>query len=131
MPLAPNAPVLPGSVAGTPAGPGASPVVSPGAGAGNQAAARGILKSVIPSLHQALMVFAVNSPEYKAVDRALAALTPAFGKADGGNLVPAALLQQANAVKQGQSPLGGAAPPMSPAPPPGAPPAGGGEPPQG
>jgi hypothetical protein len=96
-------------------------MVSPGGGAGNQAAARGILKSVIPSLHQALMVFPVNGPEYKAIDRALAALTPAFGKSADGNLVPAALLQQANAVKQGGgSPLGGSAPPLSPSPPPGA-----------
>lgn len=116
MPL--TSPTLPGNVAGTPPGPGASPMVSPGAGHGNQAAASAMLKSVIPQLHQALMAFPVNSPEYKSVDKALAALTPAFGQSQGSNLVPAAILQQAQAAKTGSTPLAGAAPPLSPAPPP-------------
>lgn len=119
MPLSPATPSLPGSMAGSPAGPGPSPALSPGAGAGNQAAASAILKSVIPSLHQALMAFAPNSPTYKAVDKALAALTPVFGAQQGQNLVPAAILQQAQAAKSGASPISSAAPPLAPAPPPG------------
>jgi hypothetical protein len=115
-------------MAGSPAQPGGSPVLAPGGGAGNMAAASGILKSVIPSLHQALQAFPVNSPQYKAVDRALAALTPTFGQQQGQNLVPAAILQQAQAAKSGQSPISNAMPPLQPAPPPGASasPAGGG-----
>jgi hypothetical protein len=77
-----------------------------------------MLKGVIPALHQGLMAFPVNSPEYKAVDKALAALTPVFGKANDQNLVPAAILQQAQAAKAGASPLAAAAPPLKPAAPP-------------
>lgn len=113
-------PVLPGNMAGSPSGPGASPAMSPGAGAGNAAATAAMVKSVIPSLHRALSALPINSPEYKAVDKALAALTPAFGQQEGKNLVPAAILQQAQAAKSGSSPLGSAAPPLQPAPPPGA-----------
>lgn len=120
MPLSPAAPSLPGNIAGSPAGPGASPVLAPGAGAGNQAAAGAILKGIIPALHKGLMAFPVNSPQYKAVDKALAALTPVFGQATDQNLVPAGILQQANAAKAGTTPLAAAAPPLAPAAPPGA-----------
>lgn len=112
-------PAMPGGMAGSPAGPGASPVVSPGAGAGNQAAASAAVKAAVAQLHQALMAFPVNSPNYKAVDQALAKLTPMFGGAEQSNLVPAAILQQAQAAKSGQTPVGSAAPPMAPSPPPG------------
>ena len=108
-------------MAGSPSGPGASPALSPGAGAGNNAAAGAMIKSVIPALHQALMAFPVNSEPYKAVDKALAALTPAFGVSNEKNLVPASILQMANAAKSGSTPLAGAAPPLAPAPPPGQP----------
>lgn len=106
-------------MAGSPAGPGPSPALAPGAGAGNQAAAHAALKASVAQLHQALMAFPVNSPEYIAVDKSLALLTPIFGKADHSNLVPAAILQQANAAKAGASPVGQGAPPLQPAPPPG------------
>ena len=116
-------PKLPGNMAGSPSGPGPSPALSPGAGAGNQAAAGAIIKSVIPALHQALMAFPVNSEPYKAVDKALSFLTPAFGVSNEKNLVPAGILQMANAAKSGATPLAGAAPPLKSAPPPGAAPA--------
>lgn len=118
MPLPANVSKFPGSMAGSPAGPGASPVLSPGGGAGNAAAASGILKSIIPALHNALTAFPVNSPQYKAVDKALSALTPAFGAPQDGNLVPSSIMQLAQAAKSGQSPLAGAAPPLKAAPPP-------------
>lgn len=82
-------------------------------------ASRAVIQSVIPQLHKALMALPVNSPEYQAVDKALAALTPKFGQPDGKNLVPAAILQQANAAKSGATPLAASAPPLAPAPPPG------------
>lgn len=114
---------MPGAMAGSPSGPGASPVLSPGGGAGNQAAASGILKSVIPFLHNALTALPVNSPQYKAVDKALAALTPVFGAAQGGNVVPSSILALAQAAKSGASPFANAAPPLAAAPPPGGGPA--------
>lgn len=107
-------------MAGSPAGPGAGAPVSPGGGAGNNAAARGILTSIIPALHRALMAFPVNSPEYKAVDKMLAAATPVFGKANDQNLVPAAVAQLGNAARGAVSPISTGAPPLAPAPPPGA-----------
>lgn len=107
-------------MAGSPGGPGPSPVLSPGGGAGNQAAAAGILKSVIPFLHNALTALPVNSPQYKAVDKALASLTPVFGAPQEGNVVPASILAMAQAAKSGSMPLANAAPPLAASPPPGA-----------
>ena len=118
MPLPGQAPQLPGAMAGSAPGPGPSPVLSPGGGAGNQAAASGILKSIIPALHNALSAFPVNSPQYKAVDKALAALTPAFGAPQDSNIVPASIMALAQAAKAGKSPLSNAAPPLAASPPP-------------
>lgn len=95
-------------------------MLSPGGGAGNQAAASGILKSVIPFLHNALSALQVNSPQYKAVDKALAALTPVFGAAQGGNVVPSSIMALAQAAKSGAMPMANAAPPLASSPPPGA-----------
>ena len=118
-PGASSPPVLPGSMAGSPPGPGASPVVSPGGGAGNGAAATAMMKAVMPAMHQALMAFPVGSKEYKAVLRALTSLTPIFGQAQERNLVPASLVQLAQAAKTG-GPIASAPPPgLAPAPPPG------------
>jgi hypothetical protein len=85
-------------------------MLSPGAGAGNKAAAVQQIKAVMPALMVAMMAFEAGSKEQQAVNRALSALGPVFGKAEGNNMVPAALATMAQAHKQG---------PMSAAPPPG------------
>lgn len=102
--------------------PGGSPMVSPGGGQGNQAAANGIVKSIMPTLHKALNAFNVGSKEYKAVLEALRSLNSTFGSSEGASTVPAALVQQAMAAKQG-NPASAPPPGLAAAPPAGAPPA--------
>lgn len=115
-PLAPppdapgGAPMLPKSPVGGPSGPGGSPMLSPGGGAGNKAAAVQQVKAVMPAIMMAMMAFEAGSKEQQALNRALSALGPIFGKAEATNMVPAALATMAQANKQG---------PMSAAPPPG------------
>jgi hypothetical protein len=123
----PGAPAVPHSPVGGPGGPGGSPMLSPGGGAGNKAAAVQQVKAVMPAIMMAMMAFEAGSKEQQALNRALSALGPIFGKAEGTNLVPAALSTMAQAQKQG---------PLSAAPPPGlvsnnSPPPGMGAPPEG
>ena len=126
-PEAPGAAAMPKSPVGGPGGPGGSPMLSPGGGAGNKAAAVQQVKAVMPAIMMAMMAFEAGSKEQQALNRALSALGPIFGKAEGTNLVPAALATMAQANKAG---------PLSAAPPPGlvsnnSPPPGMGAPPEG
>ena len=82
----------------------------PGGGAGNKAAATQQVKAVIPALLMASMAFESGSKEQQSLLRAIQSLNPIFGKAEGSNMVPAALATMAQASKQG---------PLSAAPPPG------------
>jgi hypothetical protein len=120
---------LPGAITGGPSGPGASPVTSPGDGAGSEAAADAMIQALMPALHKALTAYQVGGKKYIAVTRAITALAANFGKSNQQSMVPAALLQMAQAGKTGQA-MGGATPPPSIAPAAGAaaggPPAGGG-----
>ena len=109
-PEAPGAPAVPKSPVGGPGGPGGSPMLSPGGGAGNKAAAVQQVKAVMPAIMMAMMAFEAGSREQQALNRALSALGPIFGKAEGANMVPAGLATLAQAQKQG---------PLSAAPPPG------------
>jgi hypothetical protein len=104
-------PSVPKSPVGGPGGPGASPMLSPGAGAGNKAAAMQAVKPAIAILLKAAMAFDGGSKEQQALLRAVSALNPMFGKAEGESMVPAGLAAMAQASKQGS--------PMSAAPPPG------------
>lgn len=105
-----GSPSMPKSPVGGPSGPGGSPMLSPGGGAGNKAAATQQVKAVIPALLMASMAFESGSKEQQALLRAIQSLNPIFGKAEGSNMVPAALATMAQASKQG---------PLSAAPPPG------------
>src|SRR6266852_5468553 len=109
-PEAPGAAAVPKSPMGGPGGPGGSPMLSPGGGAGNKAAATQQVKAVIPALLVASMAFESGSKEQQALLRAIQSLNPIFGKAEGANMVPAALATMAQSAKQG---------PLSAAPPPG------------
>src|SRR5579864_856413 len=118
-PEAPGGPAVPKSPVGGPSGPGGSPMLSPGGGAGNKAAATQQVKAVIPALLMASMAFEAGSKEQQALLRAISSLNPIFGKAEGSNMVPAALATMAQASKQG--PLSAAPPPglsANPTPPP-------------
>lgn len=100
-------------------------MLSPGGGAGNQAAAVQSIKAVLPAILKASMAFPAGSKEQQAILRAVQALNPIFGKAEGSNMVPAGLAAMAMQAKQG--PLSAAPPPglaSNPTPPPGM---GGGE----
>ena len=106
----PGAPAVPKSPVGGPGGPGGSPMLSPGGGVGNKSAAVQQIKVVMPALMLAMMAFEAGSKEQQAINRALSALGPIFGKAEATNMVPAGLASLAQAQKQG---------PLSAAPPPG------------
>lgn len=119
-------PKMPGNMAGGPSGPGNSPAMSPGAGAGNEAAADAMVKAVIPALHKAMSAYPVGSKKYSAMLNALRALTANFGKETQQPMVPAAILQMAQAAKSG-GPMANAPPmPIAPSTPSG-PPGGGAE----
>jgi hypothetical protein len=105
----PGAPAVPKSPVGGPGGPGGSPMLSPGGGAGNKAAAVAQIKAAHEALLIASMAFESGGKEQNAVLEAVRSLR-IFGKAEGTNLVPAALATMAQANKQGQ---------LSAAPPPG------------
>ena len=108
---APGAPpMLPKSPVGGPGGPGGSPMLSPGGGAGNKAAAVQTVKALLPGLLHASMAFEAGSKEQQALIRAVSALNPIFGKAEGTNMVPAGLATLAQNARKG---------PLSAAPPPG------------
>lgn len=95
-------------------------MLSPGGGAGNKAAAVQQIKVVLPALLLASMAFEAGSKEQQAVLRAVSALNPVFGKAEGTNMVPAGLATMAQASAKG--PMSAAPPPglsPSPTPPPG------------
>ena len=109
-PDAPGGAPMPKAPIGGPSGPGGSPMLSPGGGAGNKAAATQQVKAVIPALLMASMAFESGSKEQQSLLRAIQSLNPIFGKAEGSNMVPAALATMAQASKQG---------PLSAAPPPG------------
>lgn len=85
-------------------------MLSPGGGGGNKAAAVQQIKVVLPVLLKAAMAFESGGKEQQAILRAVSALNPVFGKAEGTNMVPAGLATMAQAQKQG---------PLSAAPPPG------------
>lgn len=126
-PESPGGSPMPGAPTGGPGGPGASPMLSPGGGEGNKAAAIQSVKAVMPAILKASMAFEAGSKEQQAILRAVSALNPIFGKAEGSNMVPAGLAAMAMQAKQG---------PMSAAPPPGlvsnpTPPPGMGAPPPG
>lgn len=113
----PPRPQLPGSPFGGPAGPGATPALSPGAGAGNEAAADATVKSILPTLHRALLSYEVGGKKYNGLLNALRALTANFGKESSGALTQAAgqqILQNA----KGAGPMAGGSPPpgLAPAP---------------
>jgi hypothetical protein len=94
-------------------------MLSPGGGAGNKAAAVQQVKAVLPSLLIASMAFDAGSKEQQALIRAVSALNPIFGKAQGENMVPAGLATMAQSAAKG--PLSAAPPPglkPSPTPPP-------------
>lgn len=102
-------------------------MLSPGGGEGNKAAAVQSIKALMPGILKASMAFEAGSKEQQAILRAVAALNPIFGKAEGANMVPAGLAAMAMQAKQG---------PLSAAPPPGlvsnnTPPPGMGAPPAG
>jgi hypothetical protein len=95
-------------------------MLSPGGGAGNKAAAVQQVKAATPALLIAMMAFEPGSKEFQALNRALSALGPVFGKAEGSNMVPAGIAAMAQASKKG--PLSAAPPPglqSNSAPPPG------------
>lgn len=126
-PEPPGAAAMPKSPVGGPAGPGGSPMLSPGGGEGNKAAAVQSVKTLMPGLLRASMAFEAGSKEQQAILRAVSALNPIFGKAEGSNMVPAGLASLAMQAKGG--PMSAAPPPglvANPTPPPGmgAPPAG-------
>ena len=110
MPPSGGSPQLPKSPVGGPGGPGGSPMLSPGGGAGNKAAAVQIVKGLLPGLLKASMAFDAGSKEQQALIRAVSALNPIFGKAEGANMVPAGLATLAQDARKG---------PLSAAPPPG------------
>lgn len=85
-------------------------MLSPGGGAGNKAAAVQIVKALLPGLLHASMAFEAGSKEQQALIRAVSALNPIFGKAEGANMVPAGLATLAQNARKG---------PLSAAPPPG------------
>ena len=85
-------------------------MLSPGGGEGNKAAAVQTIKAVMPAILKASMAFEAGSKEQQSILRAISALNPIFGKAEGSNMVPAGLATMAMAAKQG---------PLSAAPPPG------------
>jgi hypothetical protein len=94
--------------------------LAPGNGAGNEAAADAMVHAILPAMHKALSAYPVGSKKYAAVLNALRALTANFGKEQSSGMVPAAIMQMAQASKGG-SPMGAAPPPgLAPAPAPGA-----------
>lgn len=113
-----SGPKVPGDpVTGGPMGPGSSPATSPGPGAGNEAAADAMLKAIIPAMHKALSAYPVGSKKYAAVLNAIRALTANFGKENQQPMVPAAILQMAQAAKAGSPMATSAPPPIQPQPP--------------
>jgi len=122
----PPRPSLPGNPAGGPSGPGATPALSPGDGSGHEAAADATIKSVLPTLHKALLSYPVGSKKYSGLLNALRALTANLGKEDVAALTPAAATQISQAAKMGGGMAGGAPPPgLTPSPMAGAPSGGG------
>jgi hypothetical protein len=85
-------------------------MLSPGGGAGNQAAAASTVKAVTPTLIKAMLAYEAGSKEFQALNRAIAALAPVFGKPDAQNTVPAAIAQMVQNAKQG-GPIASAPPP--------------------
>jgi hypothetical protein len=103
-----------------PTGPGGSPALSPGDGAGRRAAAIHKVKMLLPALLTASMSFEAGSKEQQALIRAVSALNPIFGKAEGENMSPAALQQMMRESIKG--PAGSQPPPPGAMMPPGKPP---------
>jgi hypothetical protein len=95
-------------------------MLSPGAGAGSRAAAIQTIKTLIPGLLATSSAFEAGSKEQQAILRAVSALNPLFGRAEGANMVPAGLAALGQQARQG---------PPSAAPPPGMAAAGPGGPP--
>jgi hypothetical protein len=83
-------------------------MLSPGAGAGSRAAAIQTVKSLIPGLLATSSAFEAGSKEQQAILRAVSALNPLFGRAEGPNMVPAGLAVLGQQARQGPP---GAAPP--------------------
>ena len=111
-------PKTPGDpVIGGPGGPGSTPATSPGPGAGNEAAADATIKAIIPALHKALAAYQIGSKKYSACLNAIRALTANFGKEQTQPLVPAAIMQLAQAAKSGGPMATSSPPPIQPQPP--------------
>ncbi len=82
---------------GMPPGPQAAPMAQPteNAGAVQQAAAE--VESAMQVLSQAMARLQVGSPEWTAVNKALGILAKPFGVKQAGDLVPAQIMQLAQA----------------------------------
>lgn len=104
MPGQEGPPKLPGNPAGGPVGGGSSPALSPGGGEGNSAAARSIVHSVVPILHQALNAFPFKSKEYGAISEALRSLRKQFGQEDEAKKAVPAQIQQLMQASQKRGP---------------------------
>jgi hypothetical protein len=80
------------------------------------------VKAVLPALLIASMAFEAGSKEQQALIRAVSALNPIFGKAEGERMVPAAMQQML--MQGGKGPGGSQPPPPGPMMPPGGKPPG-------
>lgn len=89
--------------------------------AGNIQQAAAIVEGAMQTLQQAMAKLPVASPEWTAINDALGKLAKPFAKQQAGDLVPAQILQMAQAqqasplmqiLAQQQPPGGGGAPPQ-------------------
>ena len=103
-----------------PAGPNAAPMAQPTENAGAMQAGAAEVESCQSVLAQALTKMDPKSPQYEAIVKCLGLLAKAFGAQQAGDLVPAQIMQMAQAQQtsplmqllarqgaQGQQPPGG------------------------
>lgn len=118
-PSAPG-PVFPKAIPGQAPNPGATPALSPGGGAGNRAAGVALIKTAMQGLIKFMASQPPDSHEFKAVNKAISALIPVFGKSGPeDSLVPAGIQQMGMAAKTGGPLASAPAPGLQAAPPPG------------
>ena len=103
-----------------PSGPQAAPMAQPTPNQGNQQMGMVQVETAVQILEQALPALGTTTPEGKAVLTALSALAKQFSRQEAGPLVPAQIMEMAQASKpsalqqmlsQGQQPGAGAPPP--------------------
>ena len=82
-----------------PPGPQAAPMAQPSANRGNAMMGKAQVESAMQILEQALPQLGTSSPEGGAVIRALSALARHFNRPEGKELVPAQIMQMAQAAK--------------------------------